>query len=699
MEYHGGMKMEIYDAKKDKEFSKGFVDIDDMRQRKLPDGSMVSYRYVHGGFEGTNVKFSFCFPDKEHYEGRFYQHLSPFPGPDEELAPLPVEGEEDVIGFCLTHGAYCVATNMGSKAAFSSSDDSTLTYRSCAACAEFSRMKACEVYGYIHRPYGYVFGGSGGGYRTIACIENTNAFDGAIPYVIGSPVAIPNCQTTRAHAERLLRDKIQDVIAAMEPGGSGDPYAGLEKEEADALREATLFGYPIKSWFESADLKDGSLPVLLPGVKTIDPTYFEDFWKVPGYYGADPEGSAVRDRICMDSAIKLVYISSQKAVLLEGREIDTRNGVNDAWKKMISSESIDTEPWIELTILPEEKEGHSLYLKGTRMSILNGRGAGRILQVGRIEENRVYFTDGYKTDGILETLGLLEPGDSVHIDNSDYIAVQTYHRHQIPAEDYHAWDQFRDKNGRPLYPQRNILIGPRISSHGTGCQQNGQVQGKVILIAAAMDEQGYPWQPDWYRRKVESANPGADVCRLWYCDNCLHADTEEGLEKAPFPRIVTYVQILRQALLDLAAWVEKDEKPLPSTNYRINVGEVILPEDGMERGGIQPVAHLSVKGEKGVTIEAGESVSFMLRAEVPDGAGRLTAVQWSFEGENDFPVKGELQSDDDGQTGICVMEHIFEKPGVYYPAARVSSERNGDRNALFTQAANLDRVCVKVRGK
>ena len=34
-----------------------------------------------------------------------------------------------------------------------------------------------------HRPYGYVFGGSGGAYRTVACIENGHdVWDGAVPY-------------------------------------------------------------------------------------------------------------------------------------------------------------------------------------------------------------------------------------------------------------------------------------------------------------------------------------------------------------------------------------------------------------------------------------------------------------------------------------------------------------------------------------
>ena len=43
------------------------------------------------------MKFAFCFPPAERYEGRFQQYLSPFPGPDEEVASLGHTGEEDRI--------------------------------------------------------------------------------------------------------------------------------------------------------------------------------------------------------------------------------------------------------------------------------------------------------------------------------------------------------------------------------------------------------------------------------------------------------------------------------------------------------------------------------------------------------------------------------------------------------------------------
>ena len=136
-----------------------------------------------GGFEGTGVKFLFCFPEAEKYTGRFYQYLSPFPGPDEEVASYGRLGVNDRIGFCLANGAYSVESNMGSTAAFGGQSDPTLCWKSSAAVAEYSRQKAMEIYG-CSRPYGYVYGGSGGGYKTMSCVENTKAWDGGVVIVI-----------------------------------------------------------------------------------------------------------------------------------------------------------------------------------------------------------------------------------------------------------------------------------------------------------------------------------------------------------------------------------------------------------------------------------------------------------------------------------------------------------------------------------
>ena len=105
----------------------------------------------------------------------------------------------------------------------------------------------------------------------------------------------------------------------------------------------------------------------------------------------------------------------------------------------------------------------------------------------------------------------------------------------------------RDAEGNPLYPQQKVLLGPGFSSNGPGCKQNGLVQAKVLIVAALMDEQAYPWQADWYRRKIASVHDGneKDYCRLWYFDNVLHDDRAASVDELD---VTTYAPGLSRRL-------------------------------------------------------------------------------------------------------------------------------------------------------
>ena len=112
-----------------------------------------------------------------------------------------------------------------------------------------------------------------------------------------------------------------------------------------------------------------------------------------------------------------------------------------------------------------------------------------------------------------------------------------------------------------------------------------------------------------------------DYCRLYYCDNVLHDDVTASVDEL---HATTYIAALKQSLLDLAAWVEKGIAPLPSSNYTVDGGHIIIPERAAERGGLQAVPMLTANGGKCARVKAGEEVSFTVEAEVPEGAGALT---------------------------------------------------------------------------
>lgn len=668
----------LYDGLHDPQFQTPYVDVDEWRE------SPVRHRYVHGGFEGTETRFSFYFPPKEDYKGRFFQPVYPVQG-SENASQSQIDGIDNKIGFAVSSGAYMVETNMGGA-----SPDVTLVYRASAVVAHYSRAKAAELYG-PHRPYGYIYGGSGGGFKTISFMEQTTGvWDGAVPFVIGTPVAIPNVFTARVHAMRILGDKFPAILDAIEPGGSGDMYAGLNEEEREALEEVTRMGFPPKAWFAYREIGDGALTVLSPAVMRMDPSYFEEFWTVPGYLGSDPAGSAARARVRHKTVVAEVIRPNRRPA--SESDGSANMGVDEAWKML--TESQDAIPSFRLAAAPAE----NAYLQGAFIRIESGEAAGVKIPLGKIEGDVATIGSAFGFYTTLQKLGQVKPGDEIVVDNSDYLALQTYHRHQVPTPDYYVWDQFRDERGEPLYPQRPLQAGPAIAFGGAGSLQSGRYEGKMIVVQTLMDESAFPWQADWYRSKVQEhlGDRLDDRFRLWYVDHALHADTSSNgvLDSL---HVVTYVPALHQALLDLSDWVERGIAPPASTAYEVVDGQVVVPTTSAERRGIQPVIRLTANGGERAEVAVGEPVRFEGVIEAPPGAGKIVSAEWDFEGEATYPVKGTIRPIDvEGTRAVVEATFAFSAPGTYFPVLRAGASRSGDADDLFTQVLNLCRVRVVV---
>jgi hypothetical protein len=130
----GGRTFGQNSATKDTLFKEPYIDKDEWRDKP------VGHRYVHGGFKGTNTRFSFYFPPKEKYQSRFFQYIIPFP--DNEYLSQGASGEEDKIGFSIASGAYFIETNGGGRVDFgrhgSGADPTIGAFRANAASAQYS---------------------------------------------------------------------------------------------------------------------------------------------------------------------------------------------------------------------------------------------------------------------------------------------------------------------------------------------------------------------------------------------------------------------------------------------------------------------------------------------------------------------------------------------------------------------------------
>jgi hypothetical protein len=649
-------------------FSQPFIDKDEWRDQP------VRHRYVHGGFKGTNTLFSIYMPPKELYHGRFFQPVAAVSG-DENAAQQPfspngmITNENTSIAFAIASGGYLVESNLGSTSMF---DNAGLSmYRASAAVAEYSKVVASEMYG-PHRIHGYTYGGSGGGFKTLAAAENTTGiWDGFVPYVFASPVAMPHVFTVQAHAVRLLKDKWPDVVDALDAGGSGNMYATLNKDESDALREATRMGMPPRVWFAYDRLGYGPLAVLIDASVAMDPTYFDDFWKVPGYLGANPPAS-----------LKSAHIKEYRTTI--SRIVMSDEAARLGLLLPMASRGANVIPAaFQFANTPTGE------LKGATLTVKSGAAAGKKLSIASRSGELITVATGNAE--AFRVVNSIKIGDEVEIDNSIYLAIQTYHRHQIPDPEFTVWDQFRGPDGKPLYPQRPLHIRP-------GGAQTGKFEGKMIAVESLVDEYAYPWQADWYRTHRVQKELGSridDQFRLWYVDNAMHASV--GPRDADRTRIVAYYNVLQQALRDVAAWAENGTPPPASSVYKVADGQVEQPARAAERKGVQPVVSLMANGRARAEVKAGQSVKFSGTVEVPPGTGKVVEAQWDFDGTGNFAVPGEVKlSNAAGDKATVTTTYAFSKPGTYFAVLRASSQRQPD-STPHARIPNLARARVVVK--
>ena len=237
-------------------------------------------------------------------------------------------------------------------------------------------------------------------------------------------------------------------------------------------------------------------------------------------------------------------------------------------------------------------------------------------------------------------------------------------------------------------------IGAAGTLGSTGQIPTGRFNGKMIVVECLHDGDALPWQADWYRKTVAAVEgPHIDQkYRLWYVDNANHTDPTTEAQQT---HAVAYSGTVQYALRELSAWVEQGIDPPPTSEYRVQDGQVLVPATAAERKGIQPVVHLTVNGGERAEVAAGQAVTFTAQIEAPPAPGRVVSAQWDLEGAGTYQNDAEL-GDPTSETVPVTTTHAFTRPGTYHPTLRVASQREGDRGTPFARSLNLARVRVVV---
>jgi hypothetical protein len=675
-------------------FGTPYIDRDEWREEPFP------HRNIHGGFAGCDTRFNFYFPSKEFYKGRMFQPIEGAHAGHED-AFIGLQGQ--IIGglpMTARLGGYMVESNsghIGDTIDQKAGEDPTLYgHRASIETARLSKFIAKQVYGEAPQ-YSYVWGGSGGGRRSPLCFEyGEDVYQGALPFMGGGAIAEfgtkdrirseqPVHFGSMFNVQRLLGDQIAQVIDAMQPGGSGNPFEGLDTHQRQELDSLYRLGYPrgdeymiahpmgqIWLWTSIADM-----------LQEEDPDYFQAFWSKPGYVGHDEPQHVEKDII----DIRLPVTK----VITAGELLQSPDYAGPEYSRAKPMAMLMCAKMPDFPIAIEVKGIESGYKLGTGVKIESGNAKGRQLYCMNYGGD-VLFCDGRGEANLQRFIGV-EVGDMVHIDNHAFLAFCYYYRHHIsddPANDFLRLD------GEPIYPQHEMPL----QSSLMGVAYSGHYDNrKLMWIHHTHDASLWPPQGIIYKRAVEQAQgqekAAKNFCLRW-TENAEHVPPSfapPSPDRANATWLIDYTHVIEQSLADLCDWVENDNYPT-QTQYKFEDGRVSLPASARERGGIQPVVSLTIKGEKKAVINAGESVELELNAEVPPGAGTIVDVEWDFDSLGLFPERTEM--DGTQSEAKLTQTHCYKKPGTYFATARVTSHREGDVSSEFRRVPNLASVRVVV---
>jgi hypothetical protein len=653
-------------------FGAPWLDVDEERAEPRP------HRYVHGGFAGTDTRFSMYFPPAAEYGGRFLHCIGGGRGGSEHTALSPAGVFGGGFGMAFDHAAYLVESNQGHLSPDDlcpkAGDDTTVyAYRASAEAARFARHVADEVYGSAPA-HGYLFGGSGGGNRSIACIEHEpELWAGALSITFGNPYRSFRANGAMFGAVHQLGDALARVVDATEVGGADDPFDGLTTLQREALRDAYRLGFPRGAEATmGGDISLATWTLHAQALMARDPEYFRAYFAEPGHRGFDVLADAVLD---VTTTVTGVFTAGDLASRATGP-----GAAMLRWR--------DPSATIGVTLADEL----TAPARTLTVTVLTGDAEGRVLHGGSTIDD-VLVASPFLAGEVQKLVYLgVQPGDEVRLENRPFLAYCDWYRHHVldgPEYDFTKLD------GRPLYPQHPHVDEP--DPVFGELPATGRFDGKVVMLNATLSG---PGERVGYHRLVREHLGDAtdDRYRLWSIECGGYTPTPspgiEAGQPAPTTKYVDYSGWVPQAMRDLVAWVEDGTPPPSTTAYAYDsYGRFAMPADASARGGIQPVVDLTADGGVRAEVGVGATVTFEARAGVPPGAGALVGMRFDPDGTGAWPHEDVIEP---ATSLTSTWSHAYDAPGTYFPAVMVTSQREGDAVDVARRVHNLGRVRVVV---
>jgi hypothetical protein len=635
---------------------KGHFRARDVNANPLPPG-------VAGSPTLRRQEYVIRIPDKRHFRNRSMQIQHPV---------TPDSIVDNRLAF--TNGAMSVNhVNAGPA-------NSAGHWRHHSAATKIAEDLVRKMYGTTGKFYGYYWGCSGGGQMAQAAAEGqAGVWEGVIivcPAVRGTPahafqwtghfaLAIPAEKRARLMELRAVGGGV-NALDGLTDGEKSLLYAGLNEEEKAVLNELLAAGYPLNELNTFLML---SPPVGTHEIFYLDPGYEEDFWSKPGYAGSNPPA----------------YLSAAR---MDG--FATITAVNRDASGAVASVQLDPAtipPVPAASASPIGTTGQRFYVYAadgqTRVVDPSARSEAYGALSGKIDRETGLLTLSGNNSPVL--LDALAKGGKIRVTNRFLLAAYYYPRHTIMPGYYH-YDQYRNADGTPKYPQRPFSVTDLLTlSSGAGVLSLGNIKTKVMLFQNLSDFLAFPSWVAGYANTIEQrlGKAKADqMLRVYYQERGGH--TNGGIVSG----------IFNQALIDMMAWAEKGVAPKPSSqwSFELPLTQVILSPDAAVRKGLQPVVNVTVNGSDNARVDVNQPVNLAARLEMPPATGKIVAYDWTYGPATDAVVLATPVQQLDVTRTVS-----FNAPGDYI----IRLTANGQRDALAdpanqTLAQNYDEVRVIV---
>jgi hypothetical protein len=621
-------------AAQERPLQSGTVTIQSQQWREAP----VRHLHIRGVMNGDNA-FQILLPEPKLWKERAIQFLEGGFGGNPN-AGVSLESHLHA----LAHGAVFLESSQGHTGiAFHDSDDfpAELAYEANYAVLQYAKTRCVELYGREPK-FVYVHGASGGGMRSIELMERfPGVYHGAVPLVAPSDFQVGAFEFSLFDALRPLiepwRERLESLARTASPSEVLNAVGSLEAR--DALRQLLQAGFPLRSLWAVRQGPTAAMVMDYLRYKAL-PAYFQWYWTAPGF--ADADGSI---------AARVRQTAGEVLSVDAGRH---RLGVK--WEQA-----------------PDRPYGFTLRftsgaLAGQWRRVLNGGPAFAALN-----------TIGPGLEGV-------QAGDRFEADNRDVIAWTSLHRHILLPPNPRPEPMMRNYFKASGTPASQQIPPEQLSQLRLPHRTTGKFAGKMILIYGADDPLIWPSLAAQYWRDVQQAQgPGAAArARLHFIEHGGHGGVPQGMES----RQVLMMAAFRKALDELISWVEEGKAPTRGTTFQMDPEylQVKLPPTAQLRGGYQPVVRIQATPAR---VPVDSEVTIRVGAEDPDND--LTLIEMDFEGDGVFETKQNVS----GRNANVVFRHNYQKPGTYFPTARVTDSTTSP-GSQFRGIQNLATVRLEV---